>query len=243
MNKIIIHREILPGVILGLLLRLTTIIIYPIQPRDSYTYINFIESWESNSTIPIINNLDIPPFSLYMLKLPHELWGIDLLSGGIIINMITGIGIIIVFSKIVSLLFPQKTIIFLSGIVFASHPTLINYSIKFLRENTYLFFTAITLYFGIIFYKKKSIISCFLASFFSCLTFMCRYEGVELILFFIISILFFSKNKISIQQKLKYTTYSVIVYVATFFAVLRFLNIPIEYYRPFYETAIHAVFK
>ena len=87
----------------------------------------------------------------------------------------------------------NKTGLWLVGLVTSTHPTLIHYSCVLLRENTYLLFCIMSINLLILWYKRKKITYILLGGVTAALSFLCRYEGLEIGLIYVLIILFHFK--------------------------------------------------
>ena len=108
---------------LGIFLRLAYCIKYPVQPRDAYTYASIIRNWEINGVIT--ENSRIHQFSLLFLRVPYHFFNYNIIKGGIIINMIIGLLIIIVGIKITERITKNSYIVLLVGMLLATHPYMV----------------------------------------------------------------------------------------------------------------------
>ena len=163
---------------------------YPVQPRDVYRYIYEMENWEKEQTDELIN---VPYLSLYLLNLPHKILKCDIKKGGICVNVIVGQLIIILSILSFRELSDNKMGLWVVGLVTSTHPTLIHYSCVLLRENTYLLFCIMSINLLIRWYKRKSVIYIFFGGVTAALSFLCRYEGLEICVIYILMILFHFK--------------------------------------------------
>ena len=201
----------------GLLLRVLYIIRYPIQPRDAYSYMNVITKWEKEGFIE--DGIGIVPLSLWILKTPHKLFSIDLLKGGVVINMILGLLIIVVMIRITGAIFHNELIQLFVGLITATHPILIHFSCVFLRENSYLFFSGLALFCLVKYLASPRYLYLSCGSVASSLSFACRLEGLELPLFFFSAILFGNRYK----KKTKRFSLAIFVYVLVYIFTLLML--------------------
>lgn len=167
--------------LLGLTTRLVYCIKYSIQPRDAYKYELMVQEWIKTGTPA---QLPFFPLSLWIFKSASLFLNIEILTAGIIVNMIAGLLIIYTAINISLYLFKSYMIALFVGASFATHPSLIYYSCTVLRENTYLlfiilFFSSITKYF-----KEISVLHLLLASLYVSLAFLCRLESIEIVFIF-----------------------------------------------------------
>ena len=210
-------------VLLGGGLRLGYCICYPVQPRDAYTYESVIREWEESGTIP--ETIDYFPLSLWILKIPHSIFRYDIVKGGIIINQICGLFLIIFLAIITKKYFRKNYVMIFVGLLVATNPSLVHFSCSFLRENIYLVFATLSLLFLLKYWdatKKRDLLK---ASMFGALASMCRLEGFEFLVFFlIISFVAFLLKRI---QFIKFFVHSVlffIIFLATTVSVCRIMD-------------------
>ena len=173
---------------LGGAIRIIYCIKYPVQTRDVYKYIYEMENWEKEQRI------SVPYLSLYLLNLPHKILKCDIKKGGICVNVIVGQLIIILSLLSFRELSDNKIGLCVVGLVTSTHPSLIHYSCVILRENTYLLFCIMSIYLLILWYKRKSVIYIFLGGVTAALSFLCRYEGLEIGVIYILMFLFHFKE-------------------------------------------------
>ena len=76
---------------------------YPVQPRDAYTYEQFIRHWEKTGLLS--DTFVGIPFSLWILKAPYHFFRFDIIKSGIAINCLLGVFIIIISVFIVDEIF------------------------------------------------------------------------------------------------------------------------------------------
>ncbi len=164
---------------------------YPVQPRDGYKYIYEIENWKEEQGDDSSN---IPYLSLYLLNPPHKILKCDIIKGGICVNVLVGQLIIILSILSFRELSDNKIGLWVVGLVTATHPALIQYSCELLRENTYLLFCIMSINLLILWYKRKSIIYIFLGGVTAALSFLCRYEGLEICVIYMLVMLFHYKT-------------------------------------------------
>lgn len=199
-------------VVFGALIRLAYCIRYPIQPRDAYSYSLFISQWEENGLIP--DNMPFFPLSLWILKIPFHVFQYDCMKSGIIANIILGLLIIAIIVNIANCLFKDLYTILFVGFAAATHPALVTFSCSFLRENTYLFFSLLTIFYLVHYYKEHRFSDMFLASIFGAVAFLCRLEGLEVlvIVFFLLTTLVISK-----RMRLSKATWHGMLFLIVFF--------------------------
>lgn len=162
---------------------------YFVPVRDSYDYEEYIKQWIAYKTIP--EDALFPPLGPFILRIPALYFGTDIIKGGIIVNVLLGlcfISVIIMLSREIT---SSEYAAVCSGLLAATHPTLVYYSCQLLRENTFLLFAGLAALSAIRYIKFKSpnrFLIVFTA-FFAVLSCMCRHEGIELIVLF--GLLFF----------------------------------------------------
>ena len=183
--------------IVGITFRMFYCICYPIQPRDSYMYELCIKNWEKTGKIP--ESFSGIPFSLWLFKTPYHFFHLDILRSGVVINSLLGILILIIAILIADELFRSIYISFVAGLVFATHPMLVRFSCSLLRENLYLFFTMMSVYALIKYYKSAKVVFLVWSSIFASLSFLSRLEGLELLPIFLF-VIFTLHKKISLKR-------------------------------------------
>lgn len=189
MNRLIISKTLGQTticVIIGLVYRLFYCIRYPVQPRDSYTYEYLISQWSKSETL----HYNRYPLSLWILKIPSSLFHCDIIKGGIIINMIIGILLIVLTMMTTNKYFKTKGLALIAGTLVATHPTLVHISCCFLRENTYLLFFSLSLVFLLRYFDSKHLVDLLLAGITGAVSFMCRFEGMEIVLIVYVLVFF-----------------------------------------------------
>ena len=199
---------------LGGTTRILYCIKYPVQPRDVYKYIYVMENWEKEQWVDLIN---VPYLSLYLMNLPHKILTSDIKKGGICLNIMVGQCIIILSILSFRVLSDNKIGLWVVGLVTSTHPTLIHYSCEMLRENTYLLFCIVSINLLILWHKRKSIIYIFLGGISAALSFLCRYEGLEICVMYILMIIFHFKA-LRIKRLLVHLIGFLIVYATSIYA-------------------------
>lgn len=202
---------------------------YPVPARDAFTYKSFMELWNSSGIFPMTDNF--PPLSIYLLKIPASLFFYDTIKGGVIVNVILGIAIIILLVNISHKIIPSYSVATAIGCIAATHPSLIHYSCQMLRENSYLFFTSLWILSITDFLKKKKVINIAFAGLFTSAACLCRFEALELFIISCIIIMFWSKTKNSI--KLKILGFYVSVFFLSHILIMTFINVPLSYYKQY----------
>ena len=175
-------------VLTGVLLRMAYCIKYPVQPRDSFVYESVIAHWEESGRI--VDRVTYFPLSLWILKIPHHFFHYDIIKGGIVVNVLLGILLIIFATSIANYFFKNDFVSLIAGLAVATHPSLIGFSCTLLRENAYLVFTALTAYVFLRYCQRICLLKLLLAGSLGALAFLCRLEGVEILLNIYIGIFF-----------------------------------------------------
>lgn len=168
-------------IILGIIVRIAYCIKYPVQPRDAFFYESIITQMGNNGVIE--DRYYFFPLSLLMMQIPYKLFCYDIIKGGTIINFLTGVLLIILIIKTTSLFTHKKYLLLAAGLTTATHPTLVKFSCCFLRENTYLLFSQMSLFFFLNYYIKASRLDLLVSAFCGALAFLCRLEGVEILVY------------------------------------------------------------
>lgn len=218
---------------LGLALRINYLIVNNVQPRDAYKYERFIIEW--NKTGEAQAGYNFPPFSVFLLKKPNDIWGVGIIKGGVTLNMIIGIYIIFLTIIISEKIIANNLTRIIAGFLVATNIQLIKYSCSFLRENIYLFLYLLIIYCGIKYYKSKARGVLAALGVLSALCMMTRYEAGEIILyFFFFLILIALNNKSKIKSNVIFllkemTVYSA-MYCLTLVLVSSIMNISSNYY-------------
>lgn len=163
-------------ILLGLLVRLMECIRYPVQPRDAYEYELIISEWEEKGEMPKRYK---GPLSLWLLKLPRHFWGYDTIKGGVIVNNVIGILLMLIIMQEISNHFKNDFIVLYVGIIMATHPQLVRFSCFFLRENSYLFFSVLFLGAMARYCNSSKLRYMITAAIMGALAFLCRQEGIE----------------------------------------------------------------
>lgn len=199
---------------------------YPIPVRDAYDYEMFLRQWYSTGIIP--QTVFYPPLGLYLMKIPVS-WGyMDIMKGGICVNMILGLCLIITFIQIARSLNDSLLLMYCVGLISATHPALIEFSCHMLRENSYLFFCSISVLFVILFLKQRMVPYLMITS--TCLSaaFLCRTEAIELLFYTIIIYLINSQE--NIKKRLKDVLFTILISVVSFIVILSLIDVPLNYY-------------
>ena len=170
-------------ILLAFLLRLFALWLFPIVQRDGILYLEMMNVWnETNSYQEVLKNFRgvnwIPPFPLFLMKLLMPLGFSAECSAKVLCigfgSLLPAIGYGIAWT-----LTKRQLIAVASGVLFAVHPVLIEFSIQPLRDGFYLFWAGLTLLFlcrGMINGKWYD---WFAAGVFSAASFLTRYETLE----------------------------------------------------------------
>ena len=167
-------------VTLGLSFRSFHIIKHPIQSRDSYVYKEEFLKMQRNELLS--DEIAHPLGSVYLMSLPSKWFGLDIIKGGIIVNMILGVSIIALIIKICYNITKSPLLMIYAGFLTASHSNLIYYSTQLLRESSYIFFVCAAL--EILTRKETdSLFKTIFLCFYTTCAILCRLEGLEIIIF------------------------------------------------------------
>lgn len=191
-------------ILLGGLLRISFIIKYPVQPRDSYRYESTIIQWEEKKDIPKESKGVI---NLWILSLPHKIFGIDIIKGGIIINLIAGLFLIVIIPGIIRLIFKKGSIVLFSQLLVSTHPQLIRFSTVFLRENIFILFLSLSIYYLVKHIRRNSSLNIYFSAVTASFAFLCRLEGLEIPIIASFLIMVFQRKKSVITILLFITLY------------------------------------
>lgn len=202
---------------------------YPIPVRDSYKYYETIQQWNLTQNIP---NSHFPPLGLYIMRLPSIVFNnLDVLKGGIILNVVLGLLLIILTIHLSYYISNSYMIALISGIIVATHPMMVELSCQMLRENSYLICCILFAYCMLKYLsnnKKRNIIS---ASFFSTCAVLCRFEALELSIILVVLIL--TQKKLSAKRKIADFMVFNIICIISFFAITHLIDIPLSYYKEY----------
>ena len=201
-------------VILGAIIRIIYCIQYPVQPRDAFTYGQIMFQWTTSGEIS--TETIYIPFSLWILRIPHVLLQCDVIKSGIIVNLILGLLIVILVINTTSQYFKNELTILLAGLIAITHPMLVHFSCSCLRENTFLLFALLTLSSLGKYFKGLHISQLFFAGIFGGNAFLCRLEGLEILLIVLISIIFlFVYKKIRLSKAFVHYLFFLAVFAFT----------------------------
>ena len=216
-------------VIAGGIVRIAYCFNYPVPVRDSYVYYDLIEKWNRTGEIPL--DKVIPPLGLYLLRMPCHLLFCDIIKGSICINIILSLSTIVVFIVLSSKILKSNALLLLCGIMFASHPRLVQYSCQATRETSYLFFTCNALFIILYYVKTCRVWYLVLSGVLACCAIMCRYEGFESFVICFFCILLAQNTKLSIKRRLQNCGIFILSYIACFFLIMRMFDISPMFYH------------
>lgn len=200
--------------VLGLLFRLFYFLRYPVQTRDAYFYQVLIEQWETNGEI--VDRISFFPLSIWIMKIPYHLFHYDIIKGGILINILLGILLIIVAIKILSRLFKNNYVVFIAGCILATHPALVRFSCSLLRENSYLLFSLLAFSALLKYCIKKDLLNLVAVGIFGALAFLCRLEGIEFLAIVCLALLFLLVfRRIKFSKAVLHSSVFLIVFLLT----------------------------
>ena len=117
---------------------------------------------------------------------------INPIYAGLSLNIALGISIVFLIYYVINVLLHNTFIALLSSLIFSIHPTLVFLSADILRENTFLFFVLLSIYF--IVSNNKSfhwyVLRLIFAGIFCACAILSRVEGSLIVLFFLLYIPF-----------------------------------------------------
>ena len=210
--------------IVGILVRLFYCVLYPVQPRDAYVYGAVISQLKETGKIPA--HVSYYPLSLWILKIPHQLFNYDSIKGGIIVNMLLGLLIIAIVVYFISRYFKNIFSLIFVGLLAATHPSLVRFSCSCLRENSYLFFFLLVLMLLSSYSSGGGkLFSIVLAGIFGACAFLCRLEGLEIVgIVFIVMFIFFLSKRLGLSKAACHFCVFLIVFSVTAFSIYYFLG-------------------
>lgn len=197
-------------IVLGLSFRCFHIIYYSVQSRDSYVYIGEIYELQEKHTI---DGLKHPALAILFMSIPSVCFGAGIIKGGVIVNMIFGELIIVLLMKICYNLIKSPISVFYAGVLASSNNHLIYYSTQLLRENSYLFFVCAAI--ELLTRKNnETLFDTFLLSLITLCAIMCRFEGIEIIVFYtIINVTKYLIDKHKTKERFKSLIVNYVFYV------------------------------
>lgn len=185
-NKI--NLIVLMSFFVGLCARLIYLIKYNVQPRDSYKYFQMINEWDRTGAIPS-KFYDIPPLGIALMKIPKHFLGVNTHASCLIINMILGFIIVFAIVYLVQTITSNNMILLSAGLIATTNHTLIQFSTQALRENSYLLFVVLWFIIFVKYTYKQKLKYCLLLGVITGISLLCRHEGLELIIFYVLSTL------------------------------------------------------
>ena len=221
------HIVVFVILLLGITIRWIYLIKYPVPARDAYTYIHFFHEWEKTNILPI--NDVIPPIAMILLRFPQRHLGLELVSGGILLNCILGLFIVYFICQTTKRITKSNLCVLLVGGLAATNPSLVHYSCQFLRENIYLFFCSLCVKESVENYYRFKYVTLLKIAFFSVLSCFSRHEGYEMFLLEFIFLLFL--KDISLLGKIRILFLYCALYVVCFGTLLLISGIDINYFR------------
>lgn len=216
--------------VIGALTRIAFCIRYPVQPRDAYVYESVVREWINTGMIP--ERVTYFPLSLWFFRVASCFVHYDIIKGGIIVNQVIGLLFIVVTIYLFSYYFKNVSILYIVGLIIATHPTLVRFSCCLLRENTFLLFASLSVYSFVCYYGKTNIATLTAASVFGALAFLCRLEGLEVIVvLFLLLLYLFIQKKISVLRAFYHAIIFIVIFVFLAITVCSFLNLRIPNYK------------
>ena len=200
--------------------------------RDSFIYYQIINDW--NSTGQFKTEGTIPPLSLYFLRIPSHFFQYDIMKGGVLVNVLLGIAIVVISIMIVHCICNSLIVDLIFGLLVATHPKLVYYSCQMTRENSYLFFVFLSCLTLIIGNQKKRMIYIMMTGVFAAAAYLCRHEALELIPITVLTIVFFSEKKAWTACLKKILAFS-LFFVLSFAVITHLIGVPMQYYYGYYE--------
>lgn len=172
-------------ILLASALRLFALWLFPIVERDGILYLQLIETWHREGSyqnmLTVFPGRDwIPSLPLFLMKLFMPL-GVSAECSARILSIFCGSFVPIIGYEIAWTLLKDQKIAISSGVLFAVHPILIEYSIQPLRDGFYIFWCGLSLLFlcrGVV---EKKWYDWSLAGLFFSSSLLTRYETLELL--------------------------------------------------------------
>ncbi len=121
------------------------------------------------------------PFSIWVMKIPCHFFNCRVLIAGITTNVIIGLLLIIICMRLSKMICNSEIIAITSGLIIATHPSLVYFSCNYMRENVYLLNCSLCIYVLLRYLKKRNTFYIGYAGVFTALAIMARLEGAELI--------------------------------------------------------------
>ena len=214
-------------IFITIVVRLGYCIKYPVPIRDSYKYIDFLENWNYDTS-----DKPYPPLALWILQTPNKFLGIDTYKGGVGINCACAVLIVILIGKVIELTTKSQRIMFI-GMLFAStHPTLVDLSCHFSRDNIFFLFMILAFYFLLKKQCTKKGVYLFYAGISTGFCILSRHEGIELIMIYMIWNFFdyFKKKPKLIIQIIESGVFYFSIFISIILAI-KIINVSTQYYK------------
>ena len=192
-----------------------------------FFYLQLIHQWNETGVIP--QGSTTPPLSMFLLGFPNRFFHYDILKGGILVNILFGLFIVLLSYLITYKVTKSLLFSFIIGLVFSTHPTFVHISCQFLRESSFFFFILLTVLLFIDFFQKRSLHYLVFSGFFTAAALLCRHETVELIVLFTFCLIYCSINKRSFIF-FYFTTYYSSVIISVLIITL-IIGVPLNYLR------------
>ena len=214
--------------VIAIAFRITYCFRYPVPVRDSYKYQEHIETLQKTGTI-CDQEIYTPPLALYILGFPSKHWDCGIIKGGICIDVVFGLLIILVATEICAMTIPSLFIVFMIGAIFSTHPNMVYYSCQCLRENSFILLSLLATWASLLSIRKGSATGIVLAGAFAAWAIQCRYEALELLLFIPPALMLFASGKTYFKRIVLCGLFLASI-LATFFLTNAALGIPLSYY-------------
>lgn len=225
-------------VLVGFFVRIMYLIKYPVPVRDSYTYQEMIEHWDFSSQTETTKV--VPPLSLFFFKTTSQLLNIELIKAAKLFNIETGLLIIVLMMLIASRISSSLICTFISGLIAATHPVLVELSCQMLRENSYLMFTCFAILCLMSYLKHIGITKLVLAALCVTLSFFCRYEGIDNLVISFLIILFFPK-RIRMKVKTVHALIFIVTCAISAFVITFAIKVPTSYYMLYKDVVLNKL--
>ena len=174
-------------VLLGIALRITRALEMNRYDVDCYTYFNMAINWAKYGAEYAyqygVNYC--PPLLPWLMSVGYK-FGFRPETTGTFLGILLGSMIPLCMFYIANILFRRPDLALLAAFLGAIHPSLVRISARCLRDSLYIPFVAIALICAVSAIKNKSLFKWCLFSVVAALACLTRYEGQELIIFFLI---------------------------------------------------------
>lgn len=173
-------------VLTAFLCRLAYYFKYPVQWRDAYAYKSISDVWDNTKHYPLFQDDEelnyVPPFPLFIFNKLSLIFNSSYFISGVAVEIVLGSFLVFIIWKGCMLLHLGVISSIMISLIACFHHTLLDFSTQVTRDNLYLFFSAIALlhFLNIIYTRSFFHSICF--GLFSALSFLCRYEAIELLL-------------------------------------------------------------